>query len=63
MLEKVTKSMYLTLIDAKPSDPSTMMAAAIKVMELTEWIVEAHTLVTCNQQLYNVSRRYQMGVP
>ena len=46
--------MYLPLIDAKPSDPSTMMTAAIKAMELTEWTGQAHTLVTCDQQLYKV---------
>ena len=36
VLEKTTRSMYLPLIDIKPLDPSTMMAAAIKAIELTE---------------------------
>ena len=46
--------MYLPLIDTKPSDPLTMMTAAIKSMELTEWTRQAHTLVTCDQHLYKV---------
>ena len=52
MLEKATRGMYFPLIDAKPSDPSTTMTAAIKAMKLIEWTGQAHTLVTCDQQLY-----------
>ena len=46
MLEKATRGMYFPLIDAKPSDPSTTMTAAIKAMKLIEWTGQAHTLVT-----------------
>ena len=46
--------MYLLLIDAKSPDPSTMMTAAMKPMGLTEWTGQAHTLITCDQQLYKV---------
>ena len=46
--------MYLPLTDTKPSDPSTIMTAAIKEIELTELTGQAHPLVTCDQQLYKV---------
>ena len=42
------------MIYAKPSNPSTMMTAAIEAMELTEWAGQAHTLVTSDHQLYKV---------
>ena len=46
--------MYLPLTDAKPSDPATIINVAIKAMKLTECSGQAHTLVTCDQQLYKV---------
>ena len=47
MLEKVPRSMYVPLIDVKPSDPSTIMTAATELSQ-------AHTLITCEEQLYKV---------
>ena len=52
ILEKATRSMYLPLIDAKPSDLSTMMTAVIKAVELTYWTGQAHTLITCDHSSY-----------
>ena len=46
--------MYLPLVDAKPSDPSTMMTAAVKAMQLTEQTGQEYTLMTCDQQLYKI---------
>ena len=54
MLEKATRSMYFHLIDAKPLNPSTMMTVAVNTMELTDWTGQAHTLLTCDQQLQKV---------
>ena len=55
--------MYLSLIDAKPLDPSTMMTAAIKAMEMTEWTGQAPTVVTCDQQLYKALVNIKWEVP
>lgn len=62
-LEKVTRSMYLSLVGAKPLDPSTMMTAAIKAMEMTEWTGQAPTVVTCDQQLYKALVNIKWEVP
>ena len=56
MLEKATRGIYFPLIDAKPSDPSTMMTAA---MELTERTGQATISSSSRYQLYKVSN----GVP
>ena len=39
--EKAARTMYLPLIDPKPSHPSAMMTTAIKAMKLTEWTGQA----------------------
>ena len=50
-----TKTLYLPLIDMKPSDPDTMMTAMVKVEEYTHMTGQKFTILTCDQQLYRVA--------
>ena len=48
------KTMYLPLIDASPTDRSTMMTALVEAMRLTEETCQPYTVITCDQQLYKI---------
>ena len=51
---KNSKTMYVPLIDASPTDSSTMMTALVEAMRLTEETCQPYTVVTCDQQLYKI---------
>ena len=53
-LKKKSKTMYLPLIDASPTDPSTMMTALVEAMRLTDETCQPFTVITCDQQLYKI---------
>ena len=53
-LQKSTTAIYQPLIDAKPSDHSTILTAMKKAMELTASTDQSHTIFTCDQQLYKI---------
>ena len=50
-LKPKNKTMYTSLIDMKPSDPSTIMTAMIEARRLTNL---ANTIITADQQIYRV---------
>ena len=49
-----TKSVYLPLIDMKPSNPDTMMTAMSKAQEITDQSGQRFVILTCDLQLYKV---------
>ena len=53
-LKPKSKTMYLPLIDASPTDPSTMMTALVEAMRLTDETCQPFTVITCDQQLYKI---------
>lgn len=56
------KRMYLPLIDAPPTDPSTLMMTALvkamwlteHTMQLTEQTYQLYTVITCSQQVFKI---------
>ena len=60
-LKMNSRTVYLPLIDASPTDPSTMMAELVEAMRLTEHTMklteqtcQPYTVITCDQQLYKI---------
>ena len=46
--------MYPPLIDAAPTDSSTMMTVLVKAMQQAEQTCQSYTVITCNQQLHKI---------
>ena len=58
-----TKTLYIPLIDMKPSDPDTMMTAMTKVQQLTSETGQTFSVMTCDQQLYRVAVQVSWAHP
>ena len=70
-LHKATSILYRPLIDAKPSDHSTILTAMKEAVKITEETGQSYTIVTCDQQLYKIlvdikwvyPNEFQMFIP
>ena len=62
-LRASTKTMYRPLIDAKPSDPTTIRIAMEEAKRLTKLAGQATTLFTTDLQLYRVALNVQWIYP
>ena len=52
--QEPTTCMYTPLIDAKPTDPSTILTALMEAVTLTEETGQKYTIITFDQQLYKI---------
>jgi hypothetical protein len=58
-----TSVAYVPIIEAKPSDPSTVYSTMVKCQDMTNALGQKYSVQTMDQQLYAVAQHVKWHLP